>query len=117
MILKKLGGIMSRCDSESGDWANDEDSEGAYRLLNKLQDAVAELSNQHTSIDTKGKFLQSNQTRLEDQADVLQEERYNIENVNPADAISELMYNYTSYSAALKIGTQLLTESLIDYMR
>ena len=116
MILKKLGNIMERCDSESGNWANDTDKADAERLLNKLQNSVAELSNQHTSIDTKGKFLQSNQTRLKDQADVLQEERYNIENIDPADAISELLYNYSCYNAALKIGTQLLTQSLIDYM-
>ena len=116
MILKKLGNIMERCDSKSGNWANDTDKADAERLLKKLQNSVAELSNQHTSIDTKGKFLQSNQTRLKDQADVLQEERYNIENIDPADAISELLYNYSCYNAALKIGTQLLTQSLIDYM-
>ena len=116
MILKKLGNIMERCDSKSGNWANDTDKADAERLPNKLQNSVAELSNQHTSIDTKGKFLQSNQTRLKDQADVLQEERYNIENIDPADAISELLYNYSCYNAALKIGTQLLTQSLIDYM-
>lgn len=118
MIMKKIGDLLSRCDAESGEWENGSaDQETADRLLRKLQDAVSELSNQHTSIDTKGKFLKSNQTRLEDQADVLQEERYNIEHVDEADAITELMYNYTVYNAALKIGTQLLSESLIDYMR
>lgn len=116
MIMKKLGDVLSRCDAESGAWEGG-DEETADRLLRKLQDAVSELSNQHTSIDTKSKFLKSNQTRLEDQADVLQEERYNIEHVDEADAITELMYNYTVYNAALKIGTQLLSESLIDYMR
>lgn len=116
MIMKKLGDVLSRCDAESGAWEGGDEAT-ADRLLRKLQDAVSELSNQHTSIDTKSKFLKSNQTRLEDQADVLQEERYNIEQVDEADAITELMYNYTVYNAALKIGTQLLSESLIDYMR
>ena len=116
MIMDKLGDVLSRCDAESGAWEGGDEAT-ADRLLRKLQDAVSELSNQHTSIDTKSKFLKSNQTRLEDQADVLQEERYNIEHVDEADAITELMYNYTVYNAALKIGTQLLSESLIDYMR
>ena len=116
MIMKKLGDVLSRCDAESGAWEGGDEAT-ADRLLRKLQDAVSELSNQHTSIDTKSKFLKSNQTRLEDQADVLQEERYNIEHVDEADAISEFLYNYTVYNAALKIGTQLLSESLIDYMR
>lgn len=116
MIMKKLGDVLSRCDAESGAWEGGDEAT-ADRLLRKLQDAVSELSNQHTSIDTKSKFLKSNQTRLEDQADVLQEERYNIEHVDEADAISEFLYNYSVYNAALKIGTQLLSESLIDYMR
>ena len=34
----------------------------------------------------------------------------------PAEAISNFMYDYYCYNAALKVGTQLLSQSLIDYM-
>ena len=35
----------------------------------------------------------------------------------PAEAISQFMWDYTCFNAALKIGTQLLSQSLLDYMR
>ena len=50
------------------------------------------------------------------QEDYLAEERVNIENVDLADAITEFSWDYYCYSAALKVGTQLLSQSLIDYM-
>ena len=40
----------------------------------------------------------------------------NLEQVDLADAITEFSWDYYCYSAALKIGTQLLSQSLIDYM-
>ena len=68
-------------------------------------------------METKAHYLQQNQARLKLQGDYLQEERENIENVDLADAMTEFSWDYYCYSAALKVGTQLLSESLIDYMR
>lgn len=31
-------------------------------------------------------------------------------------AIQQFMYDYSCYNAALKVGTQILSQSLIDYM-
>ncbi len=39
-----------------------------------------------------------------------------MEDIDPADAITTLMWAQYSYNAALRIGTQLLSQSLIDYM-
>ena len=39
-----------------------------------------------------------------------------LEDIEPAEAISNFMYDYYCYNAALKVGTQLLSQSLIDYM-
>ena len=39
-----------------------------------------------------------------------------MEQINLADAITQLSWDQMCYNAALKIGTQLLSQSLIDYM-
>ena len=54
---------------------------------------------------------------LGDQTFNLNEQILNLENVDPAEAISQFMWDYNCFNAALKIGTQLLSQSLLDYMR
>lgn len=117
LIMKRLGELCSACDAETGHWASDNDQEEANRLLNKLIDGRDRTTEAYTEIETKAHFLKENQSRLEVQGDYLQEERLNIEQVDLADAITEFTWDYYCYSAALKIGTQLLSESLLDYMR
>ena len=50
------------------------------------------------------------------QVNYLNEQRSSIEDVDLADAITNFSWDYYCYSAALKVGTQLLSQSLIDYM-
>ena len=68
-------------------------------------------------MDTKSEFLVANGTRLKDQGYNLKEQIADIEQVDLADAINNLSWAYYCYSSALKIGNQLLSQSLIDYMR
>ena len=86
------------------------------RLLDKLNDAHHRTTDAYVEVETKSHFLTENQTRLETQGDYLQEERANLEQMDPADAITEFLWDYNCYSAALKIGTQLLSQTLLDYM-
>ena len=80
-------------------------------------DANDLLISSYSDTDTKGQYLNANEDRLKDQSDYLAEEILNLEQVDLADAITEFSWDYYCYSAALKIGTQLLSQSLIDYMR
>lgn len=116
MILKRLGEIYSACDADSGDYASPQDEEDAMRLLNKLKDGVSFITDRYSDIDAKGAFLQQNETRLKMQGDYLAEQRADLEDVDLADAITGFSWDYYCYSAALKVGTQLLSQSLIDYM-
>ena len=116
LIMKRIGELFSASDPNSGKWANEGDEEEAYRLLDKLNAAHHRTTEAYTEIETRSHFLQQNQTRLETQGDYLQEERVNLEQVDLADAITEFSWDYYCYSAALKIGTQLLSQSLLDYM-
>lgn len=121
MIMKRLGEIYSACDPTTGAFSPNEEEAAkleaeADRLLNKYQAATDYTNASYTDVETKAHYLQQNQSRLKLQGDYLQEERANLEDVDLADAITEFSWDYYCYSAALKVGTQLLSQSLIDYM-
>ena len=116
LIMKRLGELFSDSNPDSGAWGHEGDEEEAMRLMNKLNAAHHRTTDSYVEIETRSKFLKENQTRLETQGDYLQEERANLEQVDLADAITEFSWDYYCYSAALKVGTQLLSQSLLDYM-
>ena len=126
MIMRRLGEIYEDCHPETGSY-DKEDSSGtsdkaqalraeAMRLLDKLKAGQANVDGQFVEVSAKASFLEQNQGRLDLEANYLNEKLVNIEDVDPADAISQFMWDYTCYNAALKVGTQLLSQSLIDYM-
>lgn len=115
MIMKKFGEIYSRCDDD-GNYASKQDREDAMRLLNKLKAGQSYVSGKYVDIHAESSFLNQNQDRLEQEVDYLNEQRASIEDVDLADAITAFSWDYYCYSAALKVGTQLLSQSLIDYM-
>ncbi|MBD5162038.1 MAG: hypothetical protein HDT14_08520 [Oscillibacter sp.] len=121
MVLKRLGEIFESCDPETGSLEGDNGRgesliSEATRLMDKLKDSKEYCTRQYTTIDTNSHFLTENKERMEANEDYLQEERANLEDLDPADAITQFSWDYYCYSAALKVGTQLLSQSLIDYM-
>ena len=91
--------------------------EKANRLLDKLNAAQAYTTEKYVELDAKSSFLKTNSSRLSTEITNLNEQVLDIEQINLADAITQLSWDQMSYNAALKIGTQLLSQSLIDYMR
>ena len=115
MIMKKFGEIYSRCDAD-GNYASEQDRKDAMRLLNKLKAGQSYVSGKYVDVHAESSFLTQNQERLDQEVDYLNEQRASIEDVDLADAIQQFSWDYYCYSAALKVGTQLLSQSLIDYM-
>ncbi len=116
MLTKKAAEIMKRCDPESGEYASKEDEEASNRLLDKLKAAQEEMTAQYVELDAKSKFLQTNQKRLDAQGLDIQEQILDVEQIDLADAISQFSWDMYCYNAALKVGNQLLGQTLIDYM-
>lgn len=116
MILKRLGEIYSGCDENSGAYASDSERDEAMRLLDKLKAGQSFVSGQYVDISAQASFLKQNSERLNLQGGYLNEQRAELEDVDLADAITQFSWDYYCYSAALKVGTQLLSQSLIDYM-
>lgn len=88
----------------------------AFRLMDKLNAAQEHTTEKYVELDARSSFLKTNSTRLSTQATNLNEQVLDIEQVDLADAISQLSWDKNCYNAALKIGNQLLSQSLIDYM-
>lgn len=116
VLQQRLGEIFKNCGEEDGSFHPPEDEKVALRLMDKLKAAQAKTTSEYVELDTKAKYLQTNSERLSEQKNTLNEQVLDIEQVDLADAISTFSWDLYCYNAALKIGNQLLSQSLIDYM-
>ena len=115
-LMKKYAAVLERADPATGQWST-ADREEADRLLNKINAVNNDVIKSYSDdVAASAQFLETNGERLKEQGYALNDERAAIEDIDPADVISQFMYDYTCYNAALKVGTQLLSQSLIDYM-
>lgn len=116
-VFNELGSIWSKADPDSGALADPVNDPARIEALeHKLQEGLNQLHERYVSLDTQAAFVKTNQTRLEGLDDTLNEQIVDMEDIDPVDAITTLMWAQYSYNAALRIGTNLLSQSLIDYM-
>ena len=67
-------------------------------------------------LDAKSVFLKSNEERLGTQLTDTNKQILDIEQIDLADAITAFSWDQYCYNAALRVGNQLLSQSLLDYM-
>ncbi len=115
-LVKELGDLFARCDPASGAYAEGDSIEDASRLLDKFNAALSKSTGEYVELDVKQNFLRANESYLEDAQANLNERITSVEDVDPAAAILDMSWQQYCYSSCLKIGTQLLSQSLIDYM-
>ena len=133
-MIKKTGELLYNCDQDTGSWGDDDkapawgttDADGNVtefestrtidRLLGKLQTALGKVSVTHVDLDTDVAFLKSNKDRLKELDTTLNDQIVGTEDLDPAEAITSLMWAQYSYNAALKIGNGILSQSLLDYL-
>ena len=77
---------------------------------NKLNDTVATLG-------TKTQLLTATKERLTDLDLSLQEQLDNSVNIDPAEAIMNYSWAQYAYNAALRVGTNILSPSLLDFIQ
>jgi len=116
VLMKELGKIFSRCDASSGSYNPPEDQAVAERLVGKLKDALDQVSEQYDKLSADAGYLTTNEALLKNTRADLEEQRAAIEQIEPADAITEMLWGQYCYNAALKIGNSVLSQSLMDYM-
>ena len=113
-IVQKLKGIAGSVP-DGQDWST-ETYEEFKGLVQKLEKASSNYKTEFTNMDAGTLKLKNNLDLLEDNFYNLQEQYSEIEDVNMADAITSFLWAEYCYNAALKVGTQILSQSLIDYM-
>jgi len=117
LLMKEFDHVLSQVDENGAVPKSLGGNERVIDLLGKF-DAVCDFTlGGYSKIDTEASFLTANTETLESQTTNLNEQIVNLEQVDMADAITQFMWDYNCYNAALKIGTQLLSQSLLDYMR
>ena len=114
-IISRMGQILLNCDATTGAFAAGERDE-FQRLADKFESSAALLQDKHIELDTQADFLKSNQTQLESMAYTLEQQFLGIEDVDPAEAISQLSWAKYCYNTALKVGNGILSQSLMDYI-
>ncbi|MBR0311190.1 MAG: hypothetical protein IJQ98_02230 [Oscillospiraceae bacterium] len=117
MVIKELGEIFKNADPETGNYADDEkDRARADELLNLLHNTVRASQDQHTQLSADAKYLQTNLKQLETNKNELDKQIVDVEDLDMAEAITSMSWAQYCYNAALRIGTNILSQSLIDYM-
>ena len=115
-ILDRMGEILENCDSD-GNFAEPTDQAELERLFKKFELATEKFSNKYTELDTRAAFLKSNQSQLEANSYTLQEQIVEMEDADPAEAITAFSWAQYCYNSALKVGNSILSESLMDYLQ
>ena len=114
-IMWQMGEIFEGYDIETNTWTNGT-REDAQALMEKLEGAADNLNEMYTKLDADTKYLNTNLDRLTTTKDNLNEQIVNVEDVDKAQAIMDLVWAQQAYNAALKIGTNIIPQSLLDYM-
>lgn len=114
---KNLASIMLRLADVFENYEQNPDYDQAAALVNAFDSAQKAVIDKHGELDVKTGFLNTNGLQLESTFDALNTERYDLEMVDPADAITELMWAQTCYSASLQVGVNVIPQSLMDYLK
>lgn len=115
-VINEMGQILQRCGKEDGRWASDEDKQRFEALTKQFEESTSLFRERWTEMDTQCGFLRDNSELLENTSDSLTQQYLELEEADPAAAISEYMFARYCYDAALKVGNSVLSQSLMDYM-
>lgn len=116
-IVNEMGKILQRCDKSSGDFQPGTDDEVRLQaLFQEYEKSTSNFRERWTEMDTQSGFLRDNSELLTDTKDSLQQQYMELEDADPAAAISDFMFARYCYDAALKVGNSVLSQSLMDYM-
>lgn len=108
--------LMNTSDIDGSFEEGNPEYDRLFNLTGKLEAANGKMHVEFTELTTKATFLTNNEERLTGEVDELAKQIEETEQINPAKAITELSWAQYCYNAGLKIGTQVLTQTLIDYM-
>lgn len=110
-IVVLMGEIANELEKENFDWSY------ASSLNEKLTDGLKNIVDSQSALGVQVSFLEKTQSRLEDVGIDLETELKNNSGIELAEAAMNFSYARYVYNASLQIGTNLLSNSFIDFMR
>jgi flagellar hook-associated protein 3 FlgL len=116
VMLHELGDIFARSDPSTGAYETPEDRERAFELVGKVSRGIDDMIQRHVELSTETHFLRTNLDQLESTKQIVNEQIERVESMDAAQAITEMTWAQYCYNAALRIGNNILSQSLIDYM-
>lgn len=116
-IMLRMAEIFENYDDENDKWSSEGDYEDASRLLDKMNASRDNVIQKWSTLSAETTFLNTNATQLETTFASLNTERSTIEDIDMVDTITELSWAQVCYSAALQVGTSVIPQSLMDYLK
>lgn len=92
------------------------DSDAYGKLMDKFKALSDGFSNNVTELGVKSEFLTTTEDRLENLSISLQAQLENVEGIDLEAAYTDYAWYQYAYTAALKVGTSILSSSFIDFM-
>lgn len=93
------------------------DSGKLDKLASQFQGSFDSMMSTIAEVGVRSQFLDTTIDRLEDSALSLAEQIDNVVNEDPAESLTNYSWAQYAYSAALKVGVNILSPSLIDFMK
>jgi flagellar hook-associated protein 3 FlgL len=114
-LLSKIAGVLQGSSGETIMIAAEKDKIAAYEAsFDVSQDTCISAQ---TSLGNRISFLNSTADYISGQSLTLSEQDDSVEYVSPYDAIEEYYNQMYCYNASLKVGSQILQQSLMDYLK
>lgn len=110
-IVTLLGGIADALEKPVLDQTE------IKKMMDQFTTSKNEIIDFVTKLGTSSKFLENTEERLKDNRISLNENIVSVEKVDLAEAITNYSWAQYAYNAALKVGTGILSQSFIDFMR
>ncbi len=109
---------------ENGEISEEEYSKVTGEMYHVLGETISSMTESEHTVSTvyadlgnRYRLLSDMETKLNRTSDSLTEQYTDVWGADPYEAIMEVHSSQSAYNAALKVGTQLITSSLFDFMR
>lgn len=92
------------------------DQEKYGELWSNFCDGASNLRDELATLGTKTQMLTQTKTRLENEELAIAEQIDSAVSIDPAEAIMNYSWAMYAYNSALKVGTSIITPSLLDFL-
>lgn len=93
------------------------DADEYKKMMAEFSDHRERLEDQFSVLGTKTQLLNATKDRLESEELAITQQFDDAVNINPAEAIMNYSWANYAYNSALKVGTSIITPSLLDFMK